>query len=129
MVERFHCTDNEEYDWTGLHSNPNGDLVLYEDYQSLQAQCDRHEETIAGLENALAAMKEENDKLSELFNAAGVDNNNLHSEVDNLNAALQFKNNVIDAQQHNLATERARVAELELLVQQHQTYQTKEGIK
>jgi hypothetical protein len=38
MVERFHCTDNEEYDWDGLHSNPNGDLVLHEDYEALEAK-------------------------------------------------------------------------------------------
>jgi hypothetical protein len=36
----------------------------------------------------------------------------IEAELVNLNAALEFKNNVIDAQQHNLESERARHTDL-----------------
>jgi hypothetical protein len=49
----YECRSYE--DWTGdYYSASEADATI----EDLKDQCDRHEETIAGLENALAAMKE-----------------------------------------------------------------------
>jgi hypothetical protein len=60
----FPCGNAKEY----LTSE--GKWVKYEVYQKLEGDCDRLEETIAGLENALAALKESNTILHDRINGA-----------------------------------------------------------
>lgn len=68
MVDRydFPCGNAKEY----LTSE--GKWVKYEVYQKLEGDCDRFEETIAGLENALSALKESNDILRSGLNGAQI---------------------------------------------------------
>jgi predicted nuclease with TOPRIM domain len=124
--------------------------IMGEDAKRLDELADRCLELESELKTSnerIKVLATENEKLSELFNASGVDNTKLHervreleaenaqlqelaaeatqkldssdeentglrAELVNLNAALEFKNNVIDAQQHNLEIERARHAAL-----------------
>jgi hypothetical protein len=68
MVDRydFSCGNAKEY----LTSE--GKWVKYEDYQKLEGKSDKFEETIAGLENALAALKESNIILHDRINRAQI---------------------------------------------------------
>jgi len=68
MIERydFPCGNAKEY------LTIEGKWVKYEEYQKLEGKSDKLEETIAGLENALAALKESNTILHDRINGAQI---------------------------------------------------------
>jgi len=68
MVDRYNAESDGAY--LKYKLNENGDCVMYEDYQDLEAEIvklqeksDKFEETIAGLKNVLAVLSESNTEL------------------------------------------------------------------